>query len=402
MSIRNTWLSILCIFCSGCIPEDEGLMYPADPLADAEARSICVVQEEWTQPNDGALSLDLLFVMDDSESMSDNRNAMASGIPRFLEVLDSLGVNYCTGLMLAYADEPEKSGRFVAADGSELVLCRKDWTTTELTARLLENILSVSTNSVTGEAGLYSLKEAVTTHLDENQALGFFADGAALAIVFMSDENDISESRDPGGCPTGPYTFQPQGRSTVGNNCAEAEVRHRFYSSEDGFLRWGYRQVFGSVLDLKGNDPIFASSIVHLPGDDVHESEDYGYGYIEFTELAPQGQLINLNLLGASDLDSFYQEFIRFAELLGSITYRQSAFRLSQSTWRGSPRVFVDGVQLPKEAVGGDEDTVILDPRFVGGPGSQITIFYTPRQGCDNKPALIEKMDHKGFKKKLG
>ncbi|MDH3650703.1 MAG: hypothetical protein OEQ53_13550, partial [Saprospiraceae bacterium] len=351
----------------------------------------CLITEEWTQL-DGIRSLDILFMLDDSDSMHDNRRTVAHFLHRFFELLDASGIHFSTGIMLGHADR-YKAGLFISSDGSEIhkVMCRTDWSVEEIATQMQLNMLSVGLSGTAGEAGLYSLKESITTNLEINQNLDFYHEESALAIVFMSDENDISESRDPGSCESGPYHFQPVGMSSIGNNCVEAEIRQTYYSYPDGFLRWGYHQVFSEVLHLKDDLPLFSAAITYQPGDRHSGFEDYGYGYNEFVDMAKRGHKINLDLV-RNQPEKFAESFLAFVELLASEKYRLTRFVMKREIIPSSVIVWVDNYLLPDKAFRLDQNVVTIDPGQAGSSGDAIRISYAPVGGCKTLQGLEEEI----------
>ncbi len=370
---------ILSLSCSKHAPIAE---FPLDQQIQFD-RS-CRVTEEWIQQG-GLQSLDILFMVDDSESMHNDRRTIAHFLYQFFQLLDSAGVSFCTGLMLGHAEEG-KAGVFISTDGREhqKVMCNYEWTIDEIASQMQLNMLSISLQGSAGEAGLYSLKEAVTTNLSANQRLDFFRDNAALAVIFISDENDISESRDPGTCPEGPYTFNPIGLSVVGNNCEEAAIRKKYYSLQDGFLRWGYHQVYSEVVKLKDGDPLFSASIAYQPGVEAKGfTEDYGYGYNEFVDLTENGSRIDLKLVSLNHPAGFLQAFLEFTTGVAKGNYRQSKFELAYTAANSTVHVWVEDELLPRDVVFQEGDMIRLHPSVSGNEGEIIKITYTPSGGCD-------------------
>jgi len=159
---------------------------------------------EFAQPPAKLAKIDILFVADTSPSLETERGAIAKGVRKFVEALPS-GTDYRFAVMAAHADYSYDSankkstglaGKLIVTAGEAAVLkstkTERDWQ--QLNRLLVQKLTKMRVEGATdgGEAGLYSLDKGVTEPLlSENRRLGFFRPDAALAVIFISDENDL-------------------------------------------------------------------------------------------------------------------------------------------------------------------------------------------------------------------
>ena len=157
---------------------------------------------DFTQPEPKRVKLDLLFVADSSPSLETERTAIGKGVRQFVNALSS-DTDYRIGVIAAHSDvtyDASKNstglaGQLLVAGSEPAVLKKsdfKDWS--ELSKHLTRKLTKIKSDAASdgGELGLFSLDKAISQPLlNQNQKLGFFRPDAALAIIFISDENDI-------------------------------------------------------------------------------------------------------------------------------------------------------------------------------------------------------------------
>lgn len=159
---------------------------------------------DFTQPAAQRKKIDILFVADTSPSLETERTAIAKGVRKFVEALPA-HTDYRFAVMAAHADfsydpvnKPSsgRAGKLVVTSGEPAVLKspknNREWTT--LQRHLIGKLTKMRAEAATdgGEVGLYSLDKGISEPLlSENRRLGFFRKDAALAVIFVSDENDI-------------------------------------------------------------------------------------------------------------------------------------------------------------------------------------------------------------------
>ena len=179
------WLFFFILYLAISCSKDEFTLKQKKGIPDARIERIsgsdfettdgaraCRIFQEWVTSSADIRSLDILFMLDDSESMSDNIRTMAKALNLFFPILEETGIHFCTGIMLGYADDVAKSGKFISLDDDGIqVMCRDKYTVDDIVSKLSQTMLKLPLSGSSGEAGLYSLKEAITTNLEARAAL---------------------------------------------------------------------------------------------------------------------------------------------------------------------------------------------------------------------------------------
>lgn len=97
------------------------------------------------------------------------------------------------GVLLAHANS-SYSGKLYRKNSSDsYVMSNKTMTISELKTSVSNKFTNSPGEGTTdgGEAGLYALNKLLNNNIQATKGLGFFREDAALAVVFVSDENDI-------------------------------------------------------------------------------------------------------------------------------------------------------------------------------------------------------------------
>ena len=166
------------------------------PPSDIPKKAICGV-DQFDQPTASqSAKLDILFVMDTSGSLDNQRVQVADGIKQFVgELPDNLDINL--GVMLAHGKNSSLSGRmYRKSDSAHPVWKSKDLSLSSIQSDLRSTLVATAKKddftTDGGEAGLVALTRALQgENLAQNQAQGMFRADAHLAIIFVADENDI-------------------------------------------------------------------------------------------------------------------------------------------------------------------------------------------------------------------
>lgn len=163
-----------------------------------------------------AIKTDILFVVDDSDSMADKQAAVAQELPSFVaELQRGSGIAqdfriglittsvyqkaYIDGVGMTYREYPNLSGKLqpvpAATDGGvpggERILSGSDPDLVEKFSRLVKVGVSGSGQETPFEAARLALSSPLTDGGGTNA--GFLRDGARLLVVVVSDEDDCSE-----------------------------------------------------------------------------------------------------------------------------------------------------------------------------------------------------------------
>lgn len=271
---------------TGCMtPEELAALNSSLAIGDATGPSVptpnvgpSCFNERFVQP-DAVISrsIDLLFVMDTSGSMSDNRAKVADGISAFVAELPP-EVDYQVGVMLGHGSQSAWSGKLFSHNGNK-VFSSKTMSLADIKTKLKAMALGAPADA-SGEQGeemSYSLRKGLTTHLDANRTAGFFRTNAALAVVYVSDENDICA----------PYANDA---NRPGLTNAEKNLRNR--DCPGGITTTA---IIDKVKEVQGDRPYMFGAVVHksLSYNDGG-NDGYGYGMME-TVQATNGVSIEIN-----------------------------------------------------------------------------------------------------------
>ncbi len=130
--------------------------------------------------------MDVLFIIDNSGSMGDDQDNLATNSSRFIQVADfrAGSVDYQLGITTTDVFPEGEQGRLV---GSPPIIRRSGASTTEFTARA-----RVGINGSGWEQGLEAARMALSPPMVDGPNVGFLRDDAGLAIIVVSDEEDGS------------------------------------------------------------------------------------------------------------------------------------------------------------------------------------------------------------------
>lgn len=304
----------------------------------------------------GEVRPEILFVMDTSGSMNDEKNALIAALEQWLTQIQSAGIeSFCVDIMES-AHNSTTTGRLRSASGNDKCLCTDTLTISEIATKFGQNANSITFGGGSSEAGIYSLHQALTdpAKIAANQADGCFRADSALTVVMISDENDQGYVvRDPTdmGCSgnvvrsdgstvawntvdwdnsnipllDGVFVTSPATASKyVENNCFEAEIRMKYYSYP--FTTGGkYKMkvtaesVAQELLDYNDAAPTFGTSLIYNTTTFlVSSAESQGWGLFEFAEALGQD---TKNLATASNQSQFNAQLNEIGEaMVASLT----------------------------------------------------------------------------------
>lgn len=140
--------------------------------------------DTFTQP-DGATA-DLLFVVDDSGSMSEEQSLLADNVEHFLQVAETLGTDFHVAVVTTDMSDTTRSGKF---QGTPKVVTSA---TPNAATRLHDNIQALGVLGSGTEKGLQAMVTALSEPLLSNENAGFLRDDASLSVIVVSDEDDFS------------------------------------------------------------------------------------------------------------------------------------------------------------------------------------------------------------------
>lgn len=265
----------------GFIPDDSSVAGLGGPTADSGSKLTCI-KEHYYQPNKEITSkLDILFVTDTSGSLNTERSSVATGIGNFISQL-SATTDYQIAVTLAHGPKSAYYGQLYQASTEPIVLRSKNLSLTNIRTHLLSKLTNTKTDVDTdgGEAGLLSLNKSLeATRLDDIRLKqDFFRKDAALAIVFISDENDICAVY-PSGVTR---VFDPDGKELPAfNNYCKGKL--------------SASNVYDRLIAVQGINPLQVSAIVYANTATLVKGNEneFGYGYSDIVKLA-NGTMVDI------------------------------------------------------------------------------------------------------------
>lgn len=157
---------------------------PSVPVVlDGVASSTVATVETFVQ---GSTAIDVLWVMDNSSSMSQEQARVAADIVAFFGQFVDYGADYHMGVVATDIVNTELSGRLV---GEPTFI---DPSTPDGQAELAE-ALALGEEDMGDESGLRAAELALSEPLTSTDNAGFYRTDATLAVVFLSDEPEQSE-----------------------------------------------------------------------------------------------------------------------------------------------------------------------------------------------------------------
>lgn len=228
--------------------------------------------EEFPRVIQSSQSIDLLFVTDTSASLANDKAKIAAGIDAFVASL-SPKTDYQIAVMPAHGSRGLSPGALWKYRNNPYVLSSKTMSLSQIQKALYENLVEAPQDYYAdgGEEGLYSLNRSMDQgKLDVIRAKGFFRPNAALAVVFISDENDICAIY-PAGVKRVP---DPEGLEIPAfkRDCAGITPS----------------SVFQRLLQLQNGRPLIVSGVLYNDLKTVpHQGgqDEYGYGYMDLISL---------------------------------------------------------------------------------------------------------------------
>ena len=232
---------------------------------------VCIT-ESFEQVANVSKKLDTLFVVDSSGSLKEEREAISAAIDSFIDAFPA-DVHNRLAVMLAHSDEAANDGEFYGGrlfqKASEpLVLdsatLSREQIKTHLQSKMSELPGQGSTDG--GEAGLMSLHLAVSDGTLRQAILDadFFRADAGLAIIFVSDENDIC---------------------VLGQVPDAQDIEIPFYNDKCTGVTPSV--VLNELITLKGSLPLSVNGIVYTDANTVPDEgeNEIGLGFLEIIGL---------------------------------------------------------------------------------------------------------------------
>lgn len=278
------------------LPPKEGQDYQAPPVCSGYS---LVDRKEGQE-------LDLIFIVDNSDSMLVERQKIAEGITQFA---NSLGLNKHLNVAVVPANGPKGDG-YAQVVGNvinvqELQRAHGAGALSVLADQLKHNMsnMPADKSDAQGEVGLNATYALVSKapYLDQAKAQGLFAPEKAAMFVYVSDENDACYDYEATGArPNYVYPGQDVGaQGPPGDGIGRDPFEARTFMANGVCKRVGPNGenispdlVYSAIRNLKGSQPVIMSGIVYKrqPIIDVEAVGPYRYekeigrGYLDIIE----------------------------------------------------------------------------------------------------------------------
>lgn len=150
---------------------------------EGEGVAAGLIEERWvSEPVD---TLDVLWVVDNSCSMSESVDMVRTNFTLYIEQFLELGIDYHLAAVTTDMDDPAQQGRF---QGEVITAAMSD---AEAAAAFLASVDAGAAGSA-DEKGFAASQAALTEPLLSTTNVGFLREDAHLAVIVLTDENDSS------------------------------------------------------------------------------------------------------------------------------------------------------------------------------------------------------------------
>ena len=307
--------------------------------------------------------VDILFVTDTSGSINAERAAIAAGLDQFVANLPA-NIDYNVAVLLAHGPNSNNSGVLYEDDDEGKVLQSANLQLNQIQNRLRDKIENPPSDGATdgGEVGMYSLQQLLEpANFAQAQQEGFFRTDSALAVIFVSDENDICAVYPPGITPVP----DPQGDEVRTKNglCVQANINAQ--------------TTYQKLVAAQNGLPLTVTGVLYNDVNTVPNGgeNELGYGYLDMIALngSQSANLAGdiaagLGNLGTLVTASFFQRTL-YAVSNPAITDCPNQMEEPSIT------ATVNGVHVPfswSNAL----CAVQIDAANAGGPMAQVVINY--------------------------
>jgi len=132
-------------------------------------------------------AVDILFVVDNSASMSEEQAALAAGFQSFISQIEATTIDFQIGIITTSQDTDDPNRGHLIGDRPLFLTREVDYLT------LFDQRVQIGTNGSDKEKGLDAAQNAISLNMLTTWNLGFVRPGANLLIIIVSDEDDCSD-----------------------------------------------------------------------------------------------------------------------------------------------------------------------------------------------------------------
>jgi len=182
------------------------------PLQQLGATSISQKIDKYTLEGGGDVTVDILFVVDNSGSMAEEQDKVAQNIENFMKMIKKSAeagkTSYHIGIVTTSVwdkDQTSKEDVRLKEDGRLLTIKKNSSCEEDPGKRFLENddnedvvellkntIKCIGVNGAGIERGLDAMKKALSEERLNNENRGFLRDDAKIMVIVIGDEDDCS------------------------------------------------------------------------------------------------------------------------------------------------------------------------------------------------------------------
>jgi alpha-tubulin suppressor-like RCC1 family protein len=264
---------------SGEVNEALNETFETSPTASGQTQEgVCYTDQYGTPEEFISRKLDVLIVIDTSGSIIQERDSIAQGFDFFINQLPT-EVDTQFAVLLGHGDTSSWNGTLYQKGSEDRVLSSSALTNAEIIQGLRAKMSNPATNGETdgGEVGLYSLlKLTEGAKLQAAKDAGFFRDDAALAVVFVADEQDICAQFPEGVVPV----VDPQGK--------EDSSFQKYCVDNEGNYLITPQMISERIESISGDQPHVVGGVIYTNNNTmpVGGENEIGYGYKETVEIS--------------------------------------------------------------------------------------------------------------------
>ncbi len=137
--------------------------------------------------------VDILFVVDNSQSMEDEQYNVAASFVDFIYHVEESNTDWHLGVVTTDMNDPEQRGRLITGDDPDLSHVKVLTSEVPDYPQVFADMVQVGIVGSKLERGLDAAMTALTPPLVTHDNEGFLREEAQLAIIIISDENDCSD-----------------------------------------------------------------------------------------------------------------------------------------------------------------------------------------------------------------
>ena len=306
---------------------------PIRPLVKSEHEGLGDYQSYVTDTHEqsGELTSDILFVVDNSCSMSGNQTNLKNNFDDFIAVFSGAGVDY--HIAVVTTDDAEFVGDIITSATADPV------------AEFVSQINLIGYWGYGIEKGLWFSYVATDTGGDAapGSSNGFFRSDAKLVVIYVSDEPDFSTS----------------------------------LSGSSGSTTMVYADYVNHLKSLKSSSDLVVAHAVagdYPSGCTANGGASFGAGYYDV-----------VNDLGGTFMSICDTDWSVTMEAVASDSMAGATFALSQIPFEDTITVAVDGVSSIEWTYNSVYNTVQFNTSFLPSEGSIVDITYAIWGDCEDE-----------------